>query len=294
MKIAYYPGCTLKTKTKNLEVPGIAAMAALGVELEELERWNCCGVTFSLADDDLLHVVAPVRDLVRVKESGHDKVVTMCSMCYNTLAQANHLMRTSEEKRKTLNAFMEEEPDYAGEVEVLHLLGFLRDEIGWDKVKAQVKVPLKGLKVAPNYGCTLVRPKEVAIDSPEHPRFMHDFLIALGAEPVDYPAATECCGAYQMVSHPEASMRAVASIIDSAGTRGAEAMASTCPLCEYNVGKNQAQVLEKYQGVKPMPTYYFTQLLAVALGLDVDTCCFELNGPGAKELLESKKILASV
>ena len=106
MKIAYYPGCTLKTKSKNLEVPGIAAMAELGVELEELERWNCCGVTFSLADDDLIHVVAPVRDLVRVKESGHDKVVTMCSMCYNTLAQANHLMRTDEEKRKTINTFM--------------------------------------------------------------------------------------------------------------------------------------------------------------------------------------------
>jgi heterodisulfide reductase subunit B len=143
MKVSYYPGCTLKTKSKNLEIPGIAAMAALGVELVELERWNCCGVTFSLADDDLIHVVAPVRDLIRVKEEGFDKVVTLCSMCYNTLAQANHLMRNDEEKRKTLNTFMEEEPDYSGEVEVLHLFNFLRDEIGWDKVKEAVKVPLK-------------------------------------------------------------------------------------------------------------------------------------------------------
>ncbi|MHC4943295.1 MAG: CoB--CoM heterodisulfide reductase iron-sulfur subunit B family protein [Planctomycetota bacterium] len=294
MKVSYYPGCTLKTKSKNLEIPGIAAMAALGVELVELERWNCCGVTFSLADDDLIHVVAPVRDLIRVKEEGFDKVVTLCSMCYNTLAQANHLMRNDEEKRKTLNTFMEEEPDYSGEVEVLHLFNFLRDEIGWDKVKEAVKVPLKDLKVAPNYGCTLVRPKEVAIDSPEHPRFMTDFLNALSAEPVEYPAATECCGAYQMVAHPEASMRAVANILNSASGRGAEAMASSCPLCEYNIGRQQPEVIESHQDVKPIPTFFFTQLLALALGLDEKTCCLEQNGTAARALLESKGILASV
>ena len=108
----------------------VAAMAKLDVELEELPRWNCCGAVYSLADDDLLHLVAPVRDLVRVKDLGYDKVVTVCSMCYNTLARANKLMRESEEKRYTINSFMEEESDYAGEVEVLHLLPFLRDHIG--------------------------------------------------------------------------------------------------------------------------------------------------------------------
>ncbi|MFH1999528.1 MAG: CoB--CoM heterodisulfide reductase iron-sulfur subunit B family protein [Planctomycetota bacterium] len=294
MKVSYYPGCTLKTKAKNLETPGIAAMAALGVELVELERWNCCGVTYSLAEDDLLHVVAPVRDLIRVKEAGYDKVVTLCSMCYNTLAQANLLMRNDKEKRKTLNLFMEEEPDYAGEVEVLHLFNFLRDEIGWDKVKAAVKVPLKDLKVAPYYGCTLVRPKEVAIDSSENPRFMHDFLAAIGAEPVDHTAHVECCGSYQMVSHPEFCMTAVANILGAVNRSGAEAIVSSCPLCECNVGQMQSEVLAKHTDLKPTPTYYFTQLLAIAMGLDVEACNFDLNGPGARELLESKSILASV
>ena len=119
MKISYYPGCTLKTKGKNLEDAAVASMTALGFDFEELERWNCCGAVHSLADDDLIHHVAPVRDLVRVKEQGNDKVVTLCSMCYNSLARANLLMRDDEEKRKTINDFMDEEIDYLGEIEVV-------------------------------------------------------------------------------------------------------------------------------------------------------------------------------
>ncbi len=91
MKIKYYPGCTLKSKAKNLEKAAVASMKALGVDMEEIDRWNCCGAVYSLAEDDLIHKVAPVRNLIRVKEQGGDKVVTLCSMCYNTLARANQL-----------------------------------------------------------------------------------------------------------------------------------------------------------------------------------------------------------
>jgi heterodisulfide reductase subunit B2 len=130
MKIGYYPGCTLKTKAKNLEDAALAALEALGIEVTELERWNCCGAVYSLADDDLIHHVAAVRDLVRAQEQGYDKVVTLCSQCYNVLARANLMMREDEEKRDTINRFMDEEPDYRGEVEVVHFLGILRDDIG--------------------------------------------------------------------------------------------------------------------------------------------------------------------
>ncbi|MHC4778937.1 MAG: CoB--CoM heterodisulfide reductase iron-sulfur subunit B family protein [Planctomycetota bacterium] len=292
MKVSYYPGCTLKTNSKNLEAPGIAAMDALGVELVELERWNCCGVVFSLADDDLLKLVAPVRDLIRVQEAGYDKVVTLCSMCFNTLAQANLVMRNDEEKRDTLNRFMEEEPDYSGGVEVLHLLGFLRDEIGWDRLREAVKVPLKGMKIAPNYGCTLVRPAEVALDSPENPTFMEAFIEALGAQPVSFPESTQCCGAYQSVSHRSASTTAVANILASAQAKGAEAMVSSCPLCEHNIGGLQDEAVEAREDVTTMPTYYFTQLLAIALCVDAETCRFDLNGAGAREYLERMNVLA--
>ena len=288
MKICYYPGCTLKTKAENLEKAGIAALAALDVGLDELERWNCCGVVFSLADDDLLHLLAPVRNLIRVKDAGYDKVLTFCSMCFNTLSRANRVMREDEEKRHTINSFLEEESDYAGEVRVMHLLDFLRDEIGWDKVKERVKRPLAGLKLAPYYGCTLTRPREVGIDAPDDPRVIHDLLAALGAEPVDFGASTECCGSYQMLGNPEAAEAAVARILASAKESGAEGIVSSCPLCEYNLGKRQAALIGKKPEVPGLPTFYVTQLAALALGADTGDLRFDLNHEGALPLLEEK------
>ena len=185
MKASYYPGCTLKTKAKNLEEAAVASMAALGVEFQELPRWNCCGAVHSLADDDLIHHVAPVRDLIRAKEQGSDQVVTLCSMCYNTLARANLLMRNDEVKRKTINDFMNEEKPYKGEVEVVHFLNFLRDSVGWDNLAGKIKAPLNGMKIASYYGCTLVRPKDVAIE-PADGRIMNEFVEALGAAPVRF------------------------------------------------------------------------------------------------------------
>ncbi|MGD8921617.1 MAG: CoB--CoM heterodisulfide reductase iron-sulfur subunit B family protein [Candidatus Zixiibacteriota bacterium] len=291
MKISYYPGCTLKTKAKNLESSALACFDALGIEYDELERWNCCGAVFSLSDDDLIHIVAPVRDLIRVKESGHDTVMTLCSMCYNTLARANELMKNDEEKRKTLNDFMDEEPDYAGEVKVVHFLDYLRDEIGWDKVRELVKVPLTDLKVAPYYGCTLLRPSDVAIDRPDRPAVLNDFLEALGATAVDFASATTCCSAYQVLGAPEASLKISRDILQDGVANGAEALALACPLCDYNLGKRQDAMIAQFNDSE-VPIFYFTQLMAIAFGLPVDASHFELNRKSALELLEGKGLLA--
>jgi heterodisulfide reductase subunit B len=291
MKISYYPGCTLKTRAKNLETSALAAMKALSIEVDELTRWNCCGAVYSLADDDLIHIIAPVRDLIRVHQQGHDTVMTLCSMCYNTLARANELMKTDEVKRKTLNDFMDEEPDYAGEVRVVHLLDFLRDDLGWDKLKEMVKVPLDGLKVAPYYGCALLRPEEAAIDHPDNPKVLHQFLEALGAKVIDFPGATECCGAYQVIGNPEAALTVSHNILKDATDRGAEALALACPLCDYNLGRKQDTMLDKFEGMAEVPVYYFTQLLAVALGVSDDELHLELNRNSSKELLKNKNLL---
>ena len=292
MGIAYYPGCTLKTKARNLEDPAIAAMKALGFELEELPRWNCCGAVYSLADDDLIHQVAPVRNLIRAKEQGKNELVTLCSFCLNALKRANLIMKENAEKRNTLNSFMDEEIDYNGEVKVVHLLEVLRDEIGWEALSQRVKVPLQGLKVAPYYGCTLLRPREVAIDSVENPTILREFLIALGATPVDFPNATRCCGSYQIVSNPANISEYAWDILSSALSCGAEALILTCPLCDYNLGQGQRDLLKKHSEFKEMPLFYFTQLLALALGLDPRVCRFELNY-GAPELLMREKNLFS-
>ncbi len=291
MRISYYPGCTLKSKAKNLEDSAVASMRVLGVEMEELPRWNCCGAVHSLADDDLIHQVAPVRDLIRAKEQGSDKLVTLCSMCYNSLARANLIMLTDEEKRNTINTFMDEEIDYQGEVEVLHFLTFLEKYIGWEKIREKVKKPLKGLKIAPYYGCTLQRPRDVAIEPPGQYQLMIQLIKTVGGEYVYFPAFDRCCGSYQILGHPEAARDTSAMIINSAEKTGADALILSCPLCEYNLGKKQKGLVEAGKIIDFMPTFYFTQLLALALGVDPETCRFDLNDEKSMDLLKQKGLV---
>jgi heterodisulfide reductase subunit B len=294
MKLSYYPGCTLKTKAKNLERSALACLDALGVEYEELPRWNCCGAVYSLSDDDLIHMLAPIRDLIRVREQGNDTVITLCSMCYNTLARANDLMKNDEEKRKTINDFMDEEPDYAGEVTVLHFLDYLRDQHGWDDLRQKIKVSLNGLKVAPYYGCTLLRPREVAVDHPDRPTVFADLVETMGAEVIDFPSANACCGSYQVLGSPDAALQVSYDILSDAVLRGADALVLTCPLCDYNLGRRQDAMLNKFADAKEVPVFYFTQLLAIALGIDPEVCHFELNRRSTLELLETKNLIERV
>lgn len=282
MKISYYPGCTLKTKAKNLDMAAIASLEKLGVEVEEIDRWNCCGAVYSLTDDDLIHMVGPVRNLVRAKEQGATKLVTLCSMCYNTLARANELMKTNEVKRDTINRFMDEEIDYFGEVEVVHYLSLLKDDIGWDAIKEKVVTPLEGLSVAPYYGCTLQRPAAVGIEPYGSYELMTGMLEAIGAGVKQFSAADKCCGSYQVITGQEGAANTSGLIMEEVKKTGAEAIATSCPLCEYNLRKRNE-----------LPTYYFSQLLAVALGVEKDLCHFELSAPAALELLEIKNYLAA-
>lgn len=292
MKIAYYPGCTLKSKAANLEGAALAALELLGVEVHELERWNCCGAVFSLAEDDLIHHVAPIRNLVRAQQAGCDTVVTICSQCYNTLARANLLVRGDAEKLKTINWFMDEEPDYDGGVEVVHYLSLIRDRVGFEALAQKVVRPLDGLKVAPFYGCTLVRPEEVSID-PLHEGVLEQFLRALGAEPVPFAAATECCGSYQMLAHPEEGMQRAGKVVASAAGAGAEALVLSCPLCEYNLGTRQPELVALGAAAQPLPTLYFTQLLGIALGLEPELYRLDLAGEAARALLSEKNFVAA-
>jgi heterodisulfide reductase subunit B len=291
MDLSYYPGCTLKTTARGLEDSMIASMEVLGIKMEEIQRWNCCGTVYSLADDDLAHHLAPVRNLIRVKEQGNNKVATLCSFCYNTLKRANLLMQKDSEKRKTLNDFMEEEMDYNGEVEVVHLLEVLRYEIGWGNISEKVRIPLQGLRVAPYYGCTLLRPQEVAIDQVERPTILHQLIETIGAEAVDFPFATECCGSFQIVSNPDLVTQCAWDILSSALRRGAEALVLTCPLCNFNLGQRQQELLQKYSDFQGIPIFYFSQLLALSLQLDPQVCHFELNYGDPLPLLKRKKLI---
>jgi len=292
MSLAYYPGCTLKTRARNLEEPAVASMEALGLKLDEIPRWNCCGAVYSLADDDLIHRVAPIRNLIRVKKQGKMELVTLCAFCLNTLKRANLLMKEDVEKRDTLNTFIDEGIAYSGEVKVVHLLEVLRDEIGWEALAQKVKFSLRELKVAPYYGCTLLRPREVAIDNVEAPSILREFLKAIGATPVDFAESTRCCGSYQIISNPDDISEYARDILNSALSHGAEALVLTCPLCDYNLGQGQKELMKKHNEFRELSLFYFTQLLALALGLDPQICHFELNYGNPESLLREKGLLS--
>ncbi len=291
MDLSYYPGCTLKTKALNFEASAIAAMSVLGVNLIEIPRWNCCGTVHSMADDDLAHHIAPVRNLVRVAEQGSNRVVTLCSFCYNTLKRADLLMRNSPEKRNTINSFMDDEIDYNGQVEVVHLLEVLRDDVGWEAIARQVKVPLEGLKVVPYYGCTLTRPQEAAIDSVENPTVIQELMKVLGVTVLDFPLATECCGSFEIVSDPGAVIERAYAILGMAQRKGADAVVLSCPLCAHNLGQKQAEIADKYSDFTGMPIVYFTQLLALAVGVSPEVCRFDLNFGGVEALLRDRGLI---
>ena len=267
-KLTYFPGCTLKDTAKDFEISGMAVMEALGYELVELERWNCCGTVFSLTEDDLMHQVGPVRDLIRAQEAGSDEIITLCSMCYATLKRASLFVNGNQERLDKLNAFMNKEVDYEGKVSAYHLLEVLRDRIGWDKVEEKMSNPLTGLAVAPFYGCTLLRPDEIAIDDPDSPTIFSDMISALWATPVDYPFAVECCGAYQVVDHRDIVIERTHRILSSAIRAGADVVITACPLCHYNLNDLQREVARSVPGYQEIPIIYFTQLMALAFGVE--------------------------
>jgi heterodisulfide reductase subunit B2 len=291
MELSYYPGCTVKTRARNFEDSAIAVMRELGVNLAELPRWNCCGTVYSLADDDLVHHVASVRNLMRARQEGHQKVVTLCSFCYNTLHRANEVMKNSPDKRFAINSFMDEEAAYEGQVSVSHLLQVLRDDIGLANISQKVKKPLDGLKIASYYGCTLLRPQSAAIDNPESPTVLQNLVKALGGTVVEFPFATECCGSFQVVDNRDFVSERAHEIVNSAVKNGAEAIIVSCPLCEFNLRQAQAKLKQKYTDFKVLPILYFTQLMALAFGLDPSVNDFDLNSAETREWLKNKKLV---
>lgn len=286
MELLYYPGCTLKTSARSQEPLAFALAEALGYTLVEMEEWACCGVVASLTDDDLMRHLAPVRNLIHAQEQGHDRLVTLCDMCYNTLKQTEKRLADNPADLEVLNAFMDEEPDYLNGVQVVHFLEFLRDEVTFKALAKKVNQPLKGLTVMPYYGCMLLRPSEVAIDDPEEPAIMADLMRALGAEVVDSHFKVECCGSYHTIQEKELTSRRAHHIGQHATSRGAQAIVLSCPLCRFNLEVRGGEAEETYDDYFQLPVIYYTQLLALALGLKEADGAFSQNPAQFQDLLQ--------
>lgn len=257
MEFSYYPGCTLKAKGKDLEIYAIKSAEKLGVTLNEIEDWQCCGGCYSTAKDEIATKLSSVRALKAAKERGED-LLTLCSACHNVIKRVNDDMKNDKTFNSRVNVYLND-GEYNGETNVIHYLEMLRDRIGFDKIKQAVVNPLTGRKIGAYYGCLLLRPSKVmAFDNPENPTIMEDFIKAIGANPVKYQMRNECCGAYCTLENKDIPAKRAERIIDDAMSKGAEMLITACPLCLYNL---------KVNGKNKLPVVYFTELLAEALGV---------------------------
>lgn len=257
MKICYYPGCTLKTKAKDLDNYARLSAKALGVEMEEIENWQCCGAVYPTAKDEIATKLSAVRALDYAKHNG-GKLLTLCSACHNVIKRVNDDMKNDQNINFKANNYMALDQKYNGETEVIHYLEMLKNEIGFDNIKKAVVNPINK-KIAAYYGCLLLRPSNVlAFDNPENPTIIEDFIKAIGGTPVIYPMRNECCGAYVSLKDENLPKKRSTKILSSAKEKGAELVITACPLCLYNLQQNGDGIL---------PTVYFTELLAEALGV---------------------------
>ena len=256
----YYPGCTLSTKAKELDIAARKCAEALGFPLVEIPEWQCCGAVYPMALDAIAERLSAVRALVAARENG-GVLVTLCSACHHVLKRVNHDMANNKDIQQKVNNYLGLEVPYTGETKVLHYLEVLRDVVGFDNLKAKVTNSLKGRKIAAYYGCLLLRPGQVmAFDNVERPEVLENFIKALGAEPVIYDMRNECCAGYMAVTDKSSCQQMVGEIQGSAVNAGAGEFITACPLCAYNLVANA--------GEDKLPVSYFTEVLAEALGLN--------------------------
>ncbi len=257
MTFSYYPGCTLKTKAKELDGYARRAAEALGITLSELPEWQCCGGVYTTAKDEIATKLSSVRALESAKKEGN-ALVTLCSACHNVIKQTKHALDTDDDMNLKVSNYMGIDAREACDTPVVHYLEMLRDTVGFDELAKKVVNPLTGRKIAAYYGCLLLRPgKTMQFDDPENPKIIEDFIRAIGATPVMYPMRNECCGAYVTVEDPEAAKKNSTAVHESAVGFGADCIITACPLCRYNLIKAEC----------PVPVIYFTELLAEALGV---------------------------
>ncbi len=259
MTYSYYPGCTLKTKAKDLDLYARKSAEALGITLEEIEEWQCCGGVYPQAKDEIATKLSSVRTLNSAKEKGQD-LITVCSACHHVLKRVNNDMKTDEDICLRANNYLQLDEEYKGETNVIHYLEMLRDIVGFDKIKEKVVNPLTGKKIAAYYGCLLLRPSsEMMFDNAENPTIIEEFIKAIGGTPVVYPFRNECCGGYITLEDKELASKKSNKVLASAEGKGAEMVITACPLCMYNLQNNGTE--------HDLPVVYFTEILAEALGV---------------------------
>ncbi|HNR35711.1 MAG TPA: CoB--CoM heterodisulfide reductase iron-sulfur subunit B family protein [Candidatus Hydrogenedentes bacterium] len=266
MKYAFFPGCSLESTAWDFDKSTRAVCKALGIELADIPEWVCCGSTPAHSSNASLAVALPVMNLQKARAAGFSDVLTACASCYARLRTANHKVNADAGERERAERITGK--PYDGGVKVRHILDVLVNDFGVREIRGRIQKPLSGLRVASYYGCLLSRPPEVvAFDDAEHPSCMDDLVKASGAQAVDWPLKTECCGASLSISKTDVVNRLGYRLLSMAHRAGAECMVVACPLCQLNLDFRQPEARKGHADVPDIPVVYITQLLGLALGI---------------------------
>jgi len=284
--VAYYPGCSLHSTAAEFNESAQAVCQALEIKLVEPKGWVCCGSTAAHRSDPEAALRLPMENLAIIEQSGFSEVTMPCASCFNRHKAALYEIRQDSDHRQAMDTALEY--TYQDRVEVRTLVETILAHVGTEKISEKVQKPLKGLRVVCYYGCLITRPPQVTgAEHPENPTDMDELLTALGAEVHDWSYKTCCCGAAHSLTRPEIVLKLSSNLIEQARLAGADAIVVACPLCHTNLDARQTQM----ELDEPMPVLFFTQLMALALGLPVKEAMLQKNLIDPRPLLQEKGLM---
>lgn len=265
-EFAYFPGCSLEKMASSYHQSAMETSRKLGVTLKELEDWNCCGATTYSHVDELLAHTLSARNIAIAEKADLD-MVAPCSACYKNTYFTNKYLQEDPDLADHINYALEEDDlSFSGKVRVKHLMDVFVEDVGFEEIKSKVVKPLDGLRVAPYYGCQILRPRKNG-ENVENPDFFENLLLAVGAEPIDYALKAYCCGGSLILTSREAALNMCRNLLHNAADSGAVMIATVCPMCQINLECYQALVNQEFGTDFKMPIVYFTQLVGLALGI---------------------------
>jgi heterodisulfide reductase subunit B len=262
---SYFPGCSLEKMAASYHASAVETARRLDVEFKEIEDWNCCGATAYFHVDELLAYTLCARNLAIAEREGDD-LVAPCSGCFKNMYFTNAHLKHDPDLAEHINEAMKEDGlEFRGTLRVRHLMDVFIKDVGLAEIKKRVTRPLAGLRVAPYYGCQIVRPKG-RFDDREEPTCLDELFAALGGTVVPFRSKLRCCGGMLMTTFEEVALKLNRDILAEAAQQRADVVLTTCPLCQMNLEAYQGRIGKAYHEEYDVPVLFFTQLLGVALG----------------------------
>lgn len=289
--VAYYPGCSLHASSELYDIQCKMVFRKFGIELKEIEDWNCCGATAASKTDDFLAIALPARNLGIADATGLSEIMIPCSSCYSRTLVSQQRLSCDQALKESINAELGRKVE--GRIKVSNILELLVPRAVSGEMAGMISKKLEGLRPACYYGCLLTRfPCDVKVpDDVENPQGMEIVCRSLGAEAIDWSYKTDCCGASASVNDADQSLLLMSKIMKDAVDRGANCFVATCPLCQFNMDAHQDKVGEKYGISQRLPVYFITELIGIAMGFDPVEMQVDRHFIDAMGLLKELKLI---